>query len=188
MTTLSNFARVCGLATAVAVLPVGAASAQDFTGMYGGVEGGLAILKSQGSTLLGPFDTSDNTAYVGGVLGFRTPVGVGGRFIVGAEGNYGLYTDGSHDRYGFYGIGGYQFGDRGLGYLRIGYAWLDGIQTGAGSGIDGLSYGGGYEVQMNQRMNLRIDYRYTDFDDISFPDNTVDFDGHEITAGLLFKF
>lgn len=125
---------------------------------------------------------------MGGVLGYRSPFGANGRFVLGIEGDLGFYSNGSNERYGLYGIGGYRVGEKGLAYLRFGYGWLEGIQTGIGTGVDGLVFGGGYEFGLRERMNLRVDYRYLDYGGVNIPDNTLDFDGQEITVAVLFDF
>lgn len=177
----------CATAFLFSVTP-GIAHAEDFNGPYIGAEAGIGILDTEGSTIAGPFENTDTSAVVGAVLGYRTPLGTDSRVIVGIEGNLGLYTDGSDARYGVSGIGGYRIGDNGLAYLRAGYGWRDGVQTGAGKGIDGLVLGGGYEFGLTKNVSLRLDYKYLDYGDVNFPDNTVDFSGHEVTGGVLFNF
>ena len=85
-------------------------------------------------------------------------------------------------------IGGYRVGDEGLTYLRLGCAWLAGVQANFGEGVDGLAFGGGYEFALRARMNLRLDYRCLDYGGVNFIDNTIDLVGHEITAAILFNF
>jgi len=180
LATAVSAAAILGLATA--------SSAQDFDGAYAGIESGVGIVDTDGSTLAGPFSYSDTSAIVGGVLGYRTPVTADSNVVVGLEGDVGFYTNGSNARYGLYGIGGYRVGESGLLYLRVGYDWLDGVNTGAGKGIDGLAFGGGYEFGVTDQLTLRLDYKYIDYGGVSFPDNTIDFAGHEVTAAALFNF
>lgn len=188
MNKKSNIGRPYWLAILAAILVTGETHAQDFEGAYAGIEAGMGILKIDGSTFAGPFSDKDNSGIVGGVLGYRAPLGEDSRLVLGVEGALGFYTNGSNERYGLHGIGGYRVGDQGLAYLRAGYSWLGGVQTGIGTGVDGLSYGGGYEFGFSERMNLRLDYRYVDYGGVDIPDNTLDFDGHEITAAVLFNF
>ncbi len=173
--------------TALVATP-GFASAEPFNGPYAGVEAGVGVLKTKGSTIAGPFKDSDTSAIAGVVLGYRLPLGADSPIVVGAEGNLGIYEDGSNARYGVSGIGGVRIGDGGLAYLRAGYGWLEGIQTGAGKGIDGLVLGGGGEIRLTDAISARADYKYLDYGGVNFPDNTIDFKGHEITASLLFNF
>lgn len=188
MNKKSNIGRICSLAALTVILLSGETYAQEFEGAYAGVEGGIGVLKIDGTTLAGPIDEVENSGFVGGVLGYRSPVGADGRFVLGVETALGLYTEGTNGRYGVYGIGGYRVGDKGLAYLRIGYGWLDGVQTGIGTGLDGLVLGGGYEFALREKMNLRFDYKYLNYGDVSIPDNSFDFGGHEITAAILFNF
>lgn len=172
---------------ALVMLP-GVASAEPFDGPYAGVEAGVGILKTKGSTLAGPFKDSSSSAIAGAVLGYRMPLGEDSPIVLGAEGNVGIYEDGSNSRYGISGIGGVRIADSGLLYGRVGYGWLDGIQTGSGKGIDGLVLGGGAEFKISGNLSARADYKYLDYGGVSFPDNTRNFKGHEMTAGLLFNF
>jgi opacity protein-like surface antigen len=184
----TNIKQLGALAVFALIAMTSVAQAQDFKGIYGGIESGIGILDVDGSTIAGPFSENDHSAIVGGIIGYRAPVGSDSRFVLGVEGQLGIYTSGSDLRYGVYGIGGYRVGDNGLLYARIGYSWLDGVANGVGKGIDGLAFGGGYEFGVSEDINLRLDYKYVDYDDIDFADNTMDFDGHEITAAVLFNF
>lgn len=188
MNRKSDMRRICSLAALLAIAMTGETQAQEFDGAYVGVEGGIGILKVDGSTFVGPFSATENSGFAGGVLGYRSPVGANGRFVLGVEGALGFYSNGSNARYGLYGIGGYRTGDKGMAYLRLGYGWLEGVQTGIGRGVDGLVFGGGYEFALRERMNLRLDYKYLDYGGVDIPDNVLDFAGHEITAAVLFNF
>lgn len=183
---VSRVALLCAGAS-LAILP-GVASAETFNGPYAGVEAGVGILKTKGSTLAGPFKDSESSAMAAAVLGYRMPLGGDGPIVLGVEGDVGIYEDGSNARYGISGIGGVRIADGGLLYGRVGYGWLDGIQTGIGKGIDGLVLGGGAEFKISGNLSARADYKYLDYGGVSFPDNTLDFKGHEITASLLFNF
>lgn len=169
-------------------LAPGMALAEPFNGPYAGAEAGIGILKSKGSTLAGPFETSDSSAIASAVLGYRVPLGSDSPIVVGAEGSVGIYSEGSNARYGISGIGGVRIADSGLVYLRAGYGWLDGIETGANNGIDGLVLGGGAEFKLSEVISARADYKYLDYGGVNFSDNTVDFKGHEIVASILFNF
>jgi len=165
-----------------------AAHAEGFDGVYAGVEGGIGILEADGSTLLGPFESSDQSAYVGGVLGARTHVGGEAGLVVGLEGNGGIYTSSGDGRYGVSGIAGFEVGEGSLLYTRVGYGWLDGVATPEGTGIGGIVLGAGFETQVSGNANIRLDYRYLGYEDFDIPDATSNFSGHEITAGVIFDF
>ncbi|MEE8295272.1 MAG: outer membrane beta-barrel protein [Sphingomonadales bacterium] len=183
-----DFGRICLLAFPLVILVPGASHAEEFKGPYVAVEGGIGVLKTDGTTLGGPVDEAENSGLLSGVLGYRSPVGANGRLVLGAEGIFGFYTSGTNLHYGVYGIGGYRVGDKGLAYLRVGYGGLKDVQTGTGNSLDGPVFGGGYEFSIHEKANLRLDYRYLSYGDVNIPDNTLDFSGHEITAGLLFNF
>lgn len=175
------FTAVAGFA---AFIP-GAAQAKGFDGPYAGVEAGLSILDAKGATLAGPFDETDEAAFVGGLLGYRTPVSENGGLIVGLEGDLGVATDGGDVRYGVSGIAGVKLGGSSLLYGRVGYAGRDGLPEGTG---DGVMFGGGFETRLAERLNLRLDYKYIDLGSIDFTDNMAEFTEHEITGGLVLEF
>lgn len=175
------------ICSALALAP-GLASAEPFDGPYVGVQAGLGILKTKGDIFTGPFKKTDNSAVVSAVAGYRMPLGESSPVVLGVEGDAGIYTNGSDARYGISGIGGVRVAERGLLYARVGYGWLDGVPTGAGTGIDGLVVGGGAEVALTDSISARADYKYLDYGGVNFPDNTLDFKGHEITASVLFNF
>lgn len=179
---MSKFA-VAALAGAAFFLPA-AANAEGFDGPYAGVQGGLGILNAEGSTLAGPVDTSDSEAFVGGLLGYRAPLGDSG-VILGAEGDAGIYTDSGDGRYGLSGIAGVQLGDSSLLYGRVGYGWRDGLPADTG---EGLVLGGGFETRLSRSVSFRLDYKHIDLGGTSIPDNTIDYSGHEITGGVVFGF
>lgn len=185
-TTIIN-RHLLGTALALALVP-GMASAEPFSGPYAGVEAGLGKLKTEGSTLIGPFKRTDETAVVSAVAGYRMPLGEELPVVLGVEGNAGIHTNGGDARYGIAGTAGVKIGDAALLYGKVGYAWLDGVQTGAGEGIDGLLLGGGAELALTDSISARAEYRYIDYGGVNFPDNTLDFKGHEVMAGVLFNF
>lgn len=164
------------------------ASAEAFNGPYAGVEAGLGKIKAEGSILTGPIKITDDSASVGVVAGYRMPVAEGLPVVLGVEGNLGLYTEGGDARYGLAGIGGMKIGDSALLYGKVGYAWHDGVENGAGSGLDGVLFGGGAEVALSERISARAEYRQIDYNEIDFPDNSLDYTGHEFMAGVLFNF
>lgn len=164
------------------------ASAEAFNGPYAGVEAGLGKIKAEGSILTGPIKITDDSASVGVVTGYRMPVAEGLPVVLGVEGNLGLYTEGGDARYGLAGIGGMKIGDSALLYGKVGYAWHDGVENGAGSGLDGMLLGGGAEVALSERISARAEYRQIDYNEIDFPDNSLDYTGHEFMAGVLFNF
>lgn len=176
-----------GAATTLALVPA-IASAEAFDGPYVGVEAGLGIVKSKGSLLTGPFKRTDNSAVVNAVAGYRLPLGEDSPVVVGVEGNAGVYTNGGDARYGVAGMGGFKLADTAMVYGKVGYAWLDGVPNGTGKGLDGLVFGGGAEVALTDSISARAEYRHIDYGGVNFPDNVVDWTGHEVTAALLFNF
>jgi len=168
----------------VAAVPA-AAHAEDYEGPYVGVEGGIGILNTDGTTIAGPFETSDTSAFFGGLAGLRTHVSGDAGLVVGVEGDLGVYTVGGDIRYGVSAIGGFEPAKGTLLYGRIGYAGRDGFPTGAG---DGLMFGGGVETALSDSINIRLDYKHLDLGEIDIPDNSADYSGHEVTAGVVFGF
>lgn len=174
---------IAALAAGFALAPA-AAHAEGFDGPYVGAQGGLGILNAEGSTLAGPVDTSDSEAVVGGFAGYRSSLG-GTGLVLGVEGDVGIGIDSGDGRYGVSGIGGIKLGDSTLVYTRVGYGWRDGMPADTG---DGLVLGGGIETKLSDSLGLRLDYKRLDLDDTNFPDNTIDYSGHEVTGGVVFSF
>ncbi|HSG33502.1 MAG TPA: outer membrane beta-barrel protein [Sphingomonadaceae bacterium] len=161
----------------------GIAHAEGFDGPYAGIQGGIEILNSEGSTIAGPFDDSDSQAMVGGVLGLRGSLTNG--FVVGAEGDLGFNIDSGDARYGISAIAGAQLGESSLLYGRVGYGFRDGLPADTG---EGLVLGGGFETLLSDSLGLRLDYKHIDLGGIDLTDNTVDYSSHEITAGAILSF
>ena len=167
-----------------AMLLPASASAEGFDGPYAGVQGGIAILNAEGSTLAGPIDTSDSEAFVGGLLGYRASLGDTG-LVLGVEGDAGIGTDSGDARYGASGIAGIKLGSSSLLYTRVGYGWREGMPATTG---EGLVLGGGFETKLTDSLNLRLDYKHLGLGGTNFPDNTIDYSGHEVTGGVVLSF
>ncbi len=164
------------------------AHAEAFNGPYVGAEAGVSVLERKGSTLLGPIEDSDTAGTAGLVAGYRMPVGEDSPIVLGVEGKLGLNTSGGDARYGVSGIGGVKLGQKALVYLRAGYAWIDNQPDGVDGKLEGVALGGGAEYALTSKVSARLDYRHLDLDDIDFPDNTLSFKGHEMTASVLYNF
>ncbi|MBS1239672.1 MAG: hypothetical protein H6R45_378 [Proteobacteria bacterium] len=160
------------------------AFAEGFDGPYVGAQAGIAILHVEGSKLGGPFEETSETAFAGAVLGYRMPVGESG-VVIGAEGDIGVHVDGGDARYGVSALAGVKIGGNSLVYGRVGYGWHDGLPADVGKG---LVFGGGFETKLAGNVNARVDYKYLDLGSTNFPDNTLDYTGHEVTAGIVFGF
>lgn len=158
--------------------------ADDYDGLYAGLTGGIGIIKTDGSILTGPIDVVDNSGLISGVIGARYSLGQDSSFVVGLEGSLGYYTSGSDWNYDISGIAGYRVGDSGLIYGRVGYGTL---KTDART-FKGLILGGGYEFEMNENMNFRIDYKNISYKGEDFSDSMLNFAGHQITAGVIINF
>jgi opacity protein-like surface antigen len=158
------------------------ASAEGFDGPYVGAQAGVAVLHVEGSILTGPVDRTDETAYGAAVLGYRTQLGP---VVLGVEGDAGLHVDGGDARYGVSAIAGVPIGSKSLAYGRVGYAWHEGLPADVG---EGLTFGGGFETRLVGPVNVRLDYKYLDLGETDFPDNTLDYTGHELTAGFVLSF
>jgi len=178
----------CVMAAVLVLLLPQRSRAQDYSGVYAAAEVGVGIIESAGSTIVGPVEDSESSGLIGGALGFHSPLGESGRVLLGLEGSVGLYLKETHGRIGAYGIGGVRIGATGLAYLRLGYVALHGVETGVGEGVDGPAFGGGFTFGLREKLGLRIDYRYIDYGGVDVPDNTMDFDGHEVTAAVVFDF
>lgn len=158
------------------------AFAGDFDGPYAGAQAGIALLHVEGSILTGPVERTDETAYGAGVLGYRKELG---SVVLGVEGDAGIHVDGGDARYGVSAIAGVKIGANSVAYGRVGYAWHEGLPADVG---EGLTFGGGFETKLVGPVNIRLDYKYLDLGETDFPDNTLDYTGHEVTAGFIIGF
>lgn len=180
-----TIAGALGAAMATLAMAPGIASAEPFNGPYAGAEAGMGIMKSKGTTLAGPLSKSDDSAMIGGVAGYRMPLGKDEPLVLGAEGGAAIDTQHGDARYMVSGIGGVKFSNQAMVYGRVGYAWNEGLPKGADHG---LVLGAGAEVALTDTLGVRAEYRNIDYGKINFPDNVADYKGHEIMAGLMYNF
>jgi outer membrane immunogenic protein len=88
-----------------------------------------------------------------------------------------------------YVTGGLAYGD-----VTLERAWAGGITTGSTGWTTGWTVGGGIEHAFSQTVSLRLEYRYTDFGQISYSSpvlgitDTSDVTHSAVRAGLSFKF
>lgn len=166
-----------GLALAAATALSGASMAGDFSGLYGGVESAVEV--------------SDQTVKVGGVIGYRMePLPY---FVVGVEGSYGSYVEGTHDVEGAVldfggewevtGIGGFIFGedDNNLLYGSIGYmnVGVDTLGIVGSTRSDDVRFGVGVEHQFSDLLSFRVGADYA---------KPAGEKTYRIKAGLLVSF
>lgn len=158
------------------------ACAEDFDGPYVGAQAGVALLHVEGSILTGPVDKTSTTGYGAAFAGYRLDAG---GVVLGVEGDAGIHVDGGDARYGVSAIVGAPIGSNSLVYGRVGYAWHEGLPADVGKG---LVVGGGFETKLTGAVNVRLDYKYLDLGETNFPDNTLSYTGHELTAGFVVGF
>lgn len=163
-----------------------AVSANDdmFNGAFGSLQVGASIVKYDGSTFAGPIDESDLSLLAGGTLGYRTTFGADSPLVIGVEADLNYYAADSDLRYGISGLAGFKVSERSLAYLRVGYGKLNnGVED-----LDGMVLGGGFEFKLTSDTNLRLDYKKLNYKDVDFPDNSIRYDGHEVSMGMVFSF
>lgn len=171
------------LAVTAGLLSPSLSLAQDaFVGTYAGVKAGISLFDTKGRTNLGPFRTSEDGGAFGVILGGRTAVS--NQFIVGveAEGSYQTLYKGW--RYGAYGLTGIQTGDSGFAFARLGYSKLDNDLI----DLDGIALGIGYEHELSENFNFRVDIGFFPYKDLTVNNVTTSYNGYEMTAGAIFKF
>jgi hypothetical protein len=162
--------------------------AQELDHAYAAAEGAIGVLNIGGSTPLGLAGEVENSGLLSGVMDYRSPVGANARLVFDAGSELGTYTNGTNERHSVYSIGGYPARDSGLAYPRLGYGWRDGVQTGTVKGLDGPASEHDYEFRLRKLMNIRLDFRYLDYDDVNIPDIMLNFDGYELSAAVRFNF
>jgi opacity protein-like surface antigen len=166
------------------VIPTAALGNDGLTGFYGVVETGVGIIESEGAILTGPFDETDQSGIIGGAIGYRMAVSDETPIVIGVEASADYYVDPSAWRYGVYGMAGVRVRESDLAYIRVGYGDLNRDD----GDLDGMVYGGGYELSLNNGTAMRLDYRYLSYDDMNYPDATIDFTGHEVTLAFVGRF
>lgn len=162
------------------------ASANDdlFNGPFGNLHVGAGIVKLEGTTFVGPIKESDLSLLAGGSLGYRTTLGQDSPLVVGFEATGNYYAADSDIRLGISALAGFKVSERGLAYLRVGYGKLyRDLED-----LDGMVFGGGFEFKLTEDTNIRLDYKKLNYKDTNFPDNSIRYDGHEITSGMVFRF
>jgi opacity protein-like surface antigen len=185
-----TFARTLALAaTSLAFASVPAiARAEPFDGEYLGLQAGGVILEKDLIRLTGPSSDSTTEPAASLIFGYRTPITERSPLVLGIEGELGAVSDKINARFSVSGIAGYRIGESALAYGRVGYASMSNIARGSGSD-EAVSFGGGVEFSLAERLNLRADYRYEDYGRvIAQIDNIVDAKAHAFTAGLLYSF
>jgi outer membrane immunogenic protein len=178
----------------------------NWTGLYGGINGGYAWGKSN---LFGTFDSSPSGFVIGGTLGYNYQIG---SFVWGIEGDFDYANvKGDTACLGFIcetrsnwlatvrGRVGYAF-DRFLPYFTGGGAFSD-IEVGVpllglnqSSNRVGWTVGGGIEYAFLSSWTAKLEYLYVDlgrFDTTftaPFVANNVDFKANVVRVGLNYKF
>lgn len=171
------------LAACLAAALPAAANAQSFDGPYAGIEAGVDIVNAEGATIVGPFETTDTDAVIGGLLGVRTELD--GGLVIGVEGNLNLVTRNGDLGYGVAGLAGLRLGEAALVYGKAGYGGRSDMRDGLG---DGLLLGGGIETRLSERVNGRLGYTYQDLGEIDIPDDIISLESHKIAASLIVGF
>lgn len=171
---------------ATAIIASQAVSANDdlFNGSFGSLHAGFGVIKYEGSIFSGPIKESDLSFLAGGALGYRTTVGTDSPLVIGVEADLNYYSAGSDLRYGISGLAGFKVSENSLAYLRVGYGKL----ARDGEDLDGMVLGGGFEFKLTNDTNMRLDYKKLNYKDVDFIDNSIRYDGHEISAGMVFSF
>jgi opacity protein-like surface antigen len=147
--------------------------AEEFEGLYGGVEAGFKDTTSSGYDFV-----------IGGVLGYRQAISQDSPIVIGIEADYGFYTEEDDSRYGISPIIGYKLNDSSLLYAKVGYSRYEDLAD----THSGFSVGGGYEQKLSQRLSLRLDYKFMDYDDDLPVQGGNLYQGHEVTTALIFGF
>ena len=175
---------ILGLVVAGLAMPSLALAQDPFSGIYGAVEGGIGIINKDGTVLAGAVDETEKSALIGVVLGMRSSIGRDRNFVIGLEVNGDSYAANSDWRYGISGIAGVKVRDKNLVHLRVGYGEFNSDNL----DLNGLVIGGGYERLLGDSTSLRFDYKYLNYGDVNYADDSIDYGGHEITTAFVLRF
>jgi len=200
------------------VLPAGFVWTGGYIGLQGGWQWGRDhTAESSGGVPTGLDEDLDSDGFIGGVhVGYNWQ---NGQFVYGAEADLEFATvDGGYriagpdgtdfdmnwqasirarigyvpaERLLIYGTGGVAFGD-----LEYTYVQDDATFESFGSTEVGWTVGVGAEYAFTDNLTARLEYRYTDFGDVSnlstvaFPGFTYDHDPqfHAVRMGVSYKF
>lgn len=137
-----------------------------------------------------PTYTIDTSGFVGGVHGgYNHQMG---RLVLGLEGDWSASNvDGSGMteswRASARGRIGYAY-DRTLFYATAGAAWADLEYRGYSKTAVGYTVGGGLEYALSPNWSLRSEYLYSDYGTQDLGRYDVDYQTHELRAGVTYRF
>jgi outer membrane immunogenic protein len=182
------------------------AQADNFDGPYVGVQAGWNRAEVADQTIdAKPIDAevSRDSLVIGGYAGYNYKIN--DRFVIGAEAGFSGAVDDEvraqsagnsvtiDPRYSFdlTARAGYLVNDKTLAYVRGGYAnsrvrttlVSDGGTARASDNLDGWLVGGGVERTLIDKINARLEYRYTDFSN-----NGGQYDQHQALVGISYNF
>ncbi len=182
---MKKLAFICTAMFAFAAAP---ASADQLSGVYGGVQVGYHDI---GTITAG--SGVEGVTY-GGYVGLNQRVG--GNFVVGAEGNFDLGSSDIDSEYGLNAYAGVAVGQSSMIFLRSGYQWTDfnlvgitedllgrvltaaelALLDGADDNAGGYVFGGGVQFGIGDNVSIRgvVD--------------TVEFDTVKVSGGIAFHF
>lgn len=143
------------------------------------------------------FNTMDDAAAVDFVDAFGNVVAsaqasTSYNWSASARGRVGL----AFDRVLVYGTGGYAYSDVDLNFRGRVFdgagATIGTFLASSDEGLSGWTAGGGVDALVGYNMSARIEYRYTDLEDLSFAvaDDTLTIENnfHAVRAGLSYHF
>lgn len=193
--TLMGVVSAVALAFGLSTSPV---AAQDWNGCYLGVQGGYG----SGNLDLGFSGVNGLDLSMNGILAGLTggcDVHVSQRFVIGALAdiewsNIEASLDGDSleldMKWALLARAGYLLTPTSMLYVLAGYTWTDlgGSMSNYVDDMSGLTIGGGLETQFTPNWGTKLEYRYTNFDDVAMMPYSFDIDAHEIKLGLVYRF
>lgn len=194
------------IAGALGLLPMGAAFAQDFDGLHGGVQSGWERTDVRDlETSLGTLPIEDEQQSVTGGLFIGYDRRIASRIVIGGEAGFDLSAGdvlNSGAGAGLIGIDpqwsidltsrtGYLVDPQTLAYVRGGYTSARVETTVAGGTAqlsdsenrDGWLVGAGIERLLLRHISGRLEYRYSDLGNMDRA-----FERHRILAGIAYRF
>lgn len=164
-------------------LPFTAYAAGEWDGAYIGLKAGIGTFNTDGRTVQGPFKTKDDSALLGGLVGFRTELI--NDIVAGIEGDLNYDTNLKDMRYNAAAIIGVKYKDDGLVFAKFGYG---GIKLDGGS-EGGVLVGAGYEHRLNEQLNLRFSYHMNMYSqpEVTIPDE-LNYKGNDFSISAIYNF
>lgn len=185
---------IASVLAATSLVPLTAASAQEFNGPYVGAQVGwnhdIAIQDKRDAVVGGVYAGYDREVAPNIVLGAEAGFSLAADDRLGPTGSNAARIDPLHS-FDLSARAGYVVGERNLLYVRGGYensrarvsTTLANVTVSNQQTFDGWFVGGGAERKLFDNVSARLEYRYSDLGT-----ENRKYDRHQVLAGISYRF